>query len=154
MAQRQYGYFDERGVFVASQGRQQYNGGYNNSGNYNNNRNQGQPQKKHSGCRKGQDKKGNPYLIGWNASKTRGMISFIASPYSGTKEIKSKSGKTWQNWFVKITFKATGDIKNYSGMYNVSNNKLYIKDLNLVANPGAPNGGYFGKHISKRYNRR
>jgi hypothetical protein len=124
-------------------------GGYNGGNHQSNNR----VVKKHSGCRQGIDKKSNPYLIGWNASRRRGMISFIAAPFSGTKEVKSKSGKTWQNWFVKITFKDSGEVKNFSGLYNVSNHKLYIKELNLVANPSAPGGGYFGKHISKVYNR-
>jgi len=37
-----------------------------------------------------------------------------------------------------------------SGLLNLDNHKLYIKSFNLVANPKAPNGGYFGTHISKK----
>jgi hypothetical protein len=140
------GYLNDQGVFVAY--KNQYSGNQRTQGNYN--QNQNQPKKKHTGCKFGSTKDGVPYISAWNASKSRGMISMIASPYKGTKTKKSKTGKTWENWFVKITMKNTMDIKNFSGLYNVDNQKLYIKDLNMVANPKAPNGGYFGQHVSRR----
>jgi len=119
-------------------------GGYSRSGNTRSGR-------KHSGCRMTVVKDtGEQIVVGWNYSRSRGMISFIASPYKGTKTSTSRSGRDWENWFVKITNKRTMQITNHSGLWDCQRRRLLIKDLNMVANPGAPNGGYFGQHISKR----
>ncbi|MGC3977855.1 MAG: hypothetical protein QM751_06215 [Paludibacteraceae bacterium] len=81
------------------------------------------------------------------------MISLYARPYKGSKISESKSGKRWINLFVTLTNKTNGTITKTSGLYDFDRKRLYIKDFNLIANPYAPNGGYFGKHISKTYNR-
>jgi hypothetical protein len=128
-------------------------GGYQNDYSRGYDRGVGRQPKKRSGSKFMTDKSGNPCITGWNYSRSRGLISIIAGPYKGTKEVKSKSGKTWQNWFCKILFKDTGEIKKFSGLFNVGNSKLYIQELNMICNPKAPNGGYFGKHISRSYNR-
>ena len=81
------------------------------------------------------------------------MVKLYARPYKGTKIITSKSGKRWANLFVTLTNTNTLVKTNMSGLLNLDNKKLYISEMNLVANPKAPNGGYFGKQISKVYNR-
>jgi len=134
------------------------NNGYNNNNNgYNNNNNNNNGnapvKKKHSGCKKhtATDGKG-IFITGWNFSKDAGMVSFIAGPYKGTKRTISASGKHWENWFLKMTHKRTSTVTNHSAMYHVETGKLYLKELNKIANYKAKNGGYFGKHISKTYN--
>src|SRR5690606_7896498 len=93
-----------------------YNNGYNNRGNsgYGN---QQRPQKKRSGCKSGTDRNGKPYIQGWKYDKTNGLRKFYATPYSGTQEVTSKSGKVWQNWFVRVTMPDGSEIKT-SGMYD------------------------------------
>ncbi len=134
-------------------------GGYNNYGggrgynNYGGNRGNRSfnPGRKHSGCRLTVAKStGEQVLVGWNYSRGRGMISFIAASYSGTKTTTSGTGREWENWFVKITNKRTMQTTNHSGLWDLQRRRLLIKELNMVANPGAPNGGYFGSHIVKR----
>lgn len=125
---------------------QGYSRDYSGGGNY-----QRRPAKKHSGCgKKTIDAKTGVVLYGWRLAKGM-MYKMYATPYAGTKISTSKSGKQWANYFVRLINTSTGEIVKTSGLLNLSNHKLYIKELNLVANPSAPNGGYFGKHISKRY---
>lgn len=104
------------------------------------------PIKKHSGCKYSTAREsGKPIVYGWNYSKQRGLISFIASPYKGTKDHTSKSGKVWQNWVVKITNKRTLQETLTSGLFDKQTRKLILKQQGMVANPNARNGGYFGK---------
>ncbi len=126
---------------------QRSNNGSNNR-NSNNDSNNGE-QKKHSGCKMSLATKGShqgsQVLTGWKYSKRTGMISIIASPYSKTQEVISKSNRTWQNWMVKFTFKDTLQTKIYGGLFDVNNHKIIIKEIGWVLNPKAPNGGYVGK---------
>ncbi|MDB0615795.1 hypothetical protein PL372_09625 [Tenacibaculum dicentrarchi] len=62
---------------------------------------------------------------------------------------QSQSGKNWIGVMVVLSAPLNATVV-HTGMLNVDNNKVYIKDWNMVANPHAPNGGYFGKHISKK----
>ncbi|MGC3977843.1 MAG: hypothetical protein QM751_06155 [Paludibacteraceae bacterium] len=110
-----------------------------------------QPPKK-SGCRVIMKDKDTPIVTGWKTSKN-GMLSLYARPYKGTKLSTSKNGKEWLNLFVTVTNRRTMQKTNMSGLFNLANQKLYIKEYNLIANPRANRGGYFGKHISKTYNR-
>lgn len=112
-----------------------------------------QPIKKRSGCRIRVSKydKNQYFISGWKYSKNLGgIISFSAAPYSKTKTTTSETGKEWSNYLVKMTLPDMST-KLVSGLFDHDNHKLYIKDLNLIANPKANNGGYFGKHISKNY---
>lgn len=108
--------------------------------------------KKHSGCSIKQNEDGTYCVSGWKLADGC-MVKLYARPYKGTKVITSKSGKRWANLFVTLTNTNTLVKTNMSGLLNLDNKKLYIAELNLVANPKAPNGGYFGKQISKVYNR-
>ena len=129
----------------------------NNWGNSNNyGRNQGfsnrgfnRPQKKRSGAKSGTDKNGNPYISGWKYDKTNGLRSFFASPYSGTKETKSKSGKIWENWFVQIRV-PSGEVIKTSGLFDKMNNKLIVPQLGFVLNPRGGAGGYCGPYYYKK----
>jgi len=107
---------------------------------------------KKSGCRSKVVKtEGNGEYVcvyGWNVSKERGMISAVASPYKKAKVVESKSGKQWIAYVVKITNKRTLQTSFHNGMFDKSNNRVYIKDLNMVMSPSGGRGGYFGKHIS------
>ncbi|CAM1341489.1 hypothetical protein [Tenacibaculum amylolyticum] len=66
--------------------------------------------------------------------------------------VTSKSGKRWVN--VTLVFNAPmhNTVFVY-GMLNIDNHKVYVEDWNMMANPNAPNGGYFGKHISSNKKR-
>lgn len=114
-----------------------------------------QPQrqmKKRSGCRYTTGTDGAPIISAWRKNN-KGMYSLYARPYKGSKTITSKSGKEWINLFVTIVNKDTMQEIKTSGLLNLQNKKLYLKEFNLICNPSAPNGGYFGKHISRNYNR-
>ncbi|MEZ2445929.1 hypothetical protein AB6805_29645 [Chitinophaga sp. RCC_12] len=77
-------------------------------------------------------------LTGWNKSRTRGFITFIAIP----RKEKETSNANFEHWVVSVQF-STGK-KTFTGFYNVNRRLLTIPDLQMVANPNAPNGGYFG----------
>lgn len=116
----------------------------NNNRNNSNNRSSGGSEKKHSGCKAGFTKKGDPFTQGWNVSKRHGMMSFLAVPYKGSKLVTSKSGKRWLNVMVKVSpEKAQPFI--VSGMRNDDTGQVTIQELGMVMNPKAPNGGYCGK---------
>ena len=103
-----------------------------------------QPKKKRSGCKAKRDKNGNDCIIGWNKSRSRGFISFIAAPHKKKSKNKSPDSETWM---VKVTQGIT--IVWHVGFYNTETRKLTIPDLNMVANPNAANGGYFGTFLKK-----
>lgn len=111
-------------------------------------------QKKHSGSRLTMMDTKTPIISGWKASKSNGLTALYARPYKGSKVSESKTGKTWINLFVTLTNKRTNQVTKTSGMFCFETKKLYIKDFNLMANPKAPNGGYFGTHIRSNYNNR
>ena len=111
-----------------------------------------QAPKKRTGCSLKTMEDGSPIISGWRVSKGQ-MYSLYARPYKNTKKTKSKNGKEWMNLFVTIINKTTMQETSTSGMFDCDKKKLYIKDFNLIANPRAPRGGYFGKHISSNYNR-
>jgi len=106
--------------------------------NYNNNW-QRQPKKK-SGCRIGTDKKGRPCITGWNVSKNRGFVSFVAVP---CKDFKTKSPNS-DKWVVSAKFQ--DGVKTFTGFYNANSKKLTIPDLNMVANPSK---NYFGTFLKR-----
>lgn len=139
-----------------------YNRSYNNNGyNYNNgsgrsynnsyrsssNSYNHSPRKK-SGCKIGTDKNGGLYISAWRVNKT-GLYSLYARAYKKTRESVSDKGTHWLNLFVTITNKSTNTITNHSGMYDINRKRLYLKELNLICTTNGQ-GGYFGKHISKR----
>lgn len=93
---------------------------------------------KHSGCTAGTGKTGKPYIQGWRLVYGQ-MCKMIASP---AKEFKTKSENS-DRWIVNLVCGINKAV--YNGFYNVETKKLTIPDLGLVANPKAPNGGYFGK---------
>ena len=104
--------------------------------------------KKKSGCKstvisKGNNK-GNICITGWNVSKKRGFIRMAAFPKKDAKINKSKNGRRWMSYLVEIVFTDKMDKKLFNGLYDLDNNKLIIPDLQMVANPKAPRGGYFG----------
>ncbi|MCU4165219.1 hypothetical protein [Carboxylicivirga caseinilyticus] len=103
------------------------------------------PRKK-SGCKYNPNaKNGAPVITGWNKSRSRGFISFIASPHK--KKSKGKN-PNYETWMVKVT----SGIQTvwHVGQYNLTKGILTIPDLNMVANPKAPNGGFFGSFLKRR----
>ena len=107
---------------------------------------------KHSGCSSRMLDDGSIILWGWRLVDGA-MVKMYARPYKKSQLRTSKTGKDWVNLFVTLTNTKTMQVTKTGGLVNMANHKLYINELNLVANPKAPNGGYFGKHISKTYNR-
>jgi hypothetical protein len=134
----------------------QKNTNFNSQGNWNNNgfrgnsQNQASQPKKHSGCTVTKTEKGDFLVSGWKLSKGQ-MISLYARPYKNTHITTSKEGKKWQNLFVTLVNKTTLQETKTSGLFDMDSKKLYIKSLNLIANPKGGRGGYFGKHISSNY---
>lgn len=79
-------------------------------------------------------------MTGWNYSKTRGMISFIASCKKGDKA-KTKN-KNFENWTVKVSYSDGRKPEFFLGWYNLATGRLHIQDLQMIANPQK---NYFGK---------
>jgi len=108
---------------------------------------------KKSGCkmhmRNNQDGSVQMFLTAWKVDKTNGMINMIASPrVQGGSETRNPN----QSRFTcKITFvNSMRKPELFTGFYNHSTKKLTIPDLQLVANPNAPNGGYFGRNYKRK----
>lgn len=80
---------------------------------------------------------GKACIVGWKASR-QGIISIVAQPT--TKGMVSEQS---EHWVVKVK---VGYANPYltTGFYNVNSRRLVIPDMGFVANPSAPNGGYFG----------
>lgn len=124
------------------------NGSFNsNKGNY---RSQGQ-KKKHSGCKRIVGKNGVEYITGWNFSKSKGMMSFIAGFRHNFKsgqspQWQSRSGVVYDKMVATITL---GPVKHtVSCLYDPIKKKLRFPN-SWVASLNAPNGGFWGQ-ISKR----
>ncbi len=123
------------------------NRNYNGGGRRNNNRRppkytkNGHPAK--SQCRMKPDKTGRPCITGWNVSKERGFITMVSVP---CKDFKTKS-KNSDKWVASVKF-ADGK-KTFTAFYNTMTKKLTIPDLDMVANPNAQNGGYFGTYVKR-----
>jgi hypothetical protein len=104
--------------------------------------------KKHSGCKQVVMQRGGnsgeTCLVVWNFSKRRGMISGIITPYKGTKTSTSKNGRVWENWFCTLDYKDSGQQRKCSALVDPSTGKAIVKELGMIANPRAKNGGYFG----------
>lgn len=67
-----------------------------------------------------------------------GLWKLYARPYKGTNESTSKNGNKFLNLFVTLTNTTTFEERKTSGLLNLTNKKLIMKDLNLL---GTPNGG-------------
>ncbi len=109
--------------------------------------------KKRSGCRIVMKDKNTPILFGWRKKYKGAFFTFYARPYEKSKITTSKTGKTWINLFVTITNRNTFEVVKTSGLFCFETQRMYLKELNIIANPKANDGGYFGKHISKNYKR-
>lgn len=123
----------------------------NNSGN-NNSRNNGGNYTKHSGCGMKLGSNNKTTIYGWNASKSRGLLKFVGQP-TGKVVGEAKGSQNDVNesklmYICNLTFLRNGEQRTVNGVYNTQTGKLYIPALGMVANPKAPNGGYFG--ISKK----
>jgi hypothetical protein len=114
----------------------------NSSGGYKDDRRE---QKKHTGAKSGFDKNGNPYTTGWNYSRANGLVTFLATPYGKSKEVESRSGRSWLNVMVKVSRKMQKDFI-VSGMMDLRSGMVTIQELGIVMNPKAKNGGYCGKY--------
>lgn len=110
-------------------------------------------QKKHSGCKKitsyvdkkTAEVKPAQMIQAWNYSVSRGMMTMIASPRKKGAATKNPNQKMFT---CKVFFKRTLETKYYLGFYNETTGKLTIPDLQMVANPKAKNGGYFGTFVN------
>jgi hypothetical protein len=134
-------YSNNRYDYNENRGSNSFNNG---RGNYSNNRsNNNDKPKKHSGCDSklctvrstGEQKL---CIFGWNYSRRNGMVKFIASFHKLTKN------DNWASWTVKVKYQGR-KAELMLGLYDKRSGKLIIPDLEMVANPKAPNGGYFGR---------
>jgi hypothetical protein len=117
----------------------------NNNGGYNRNYSKSDKPLKKSGCKAGTNKNGNLYVSGWNKSRSRGYITFIAFPYHSTSVYTSGTGKEWENWMIKITAGVDTILKPC--LYERSTGRVICKELGLVANPKT---NYFGTMFRKK----
>lgn len=103
--------------------------------------------KKHSGCKTGVLRNGNfagqQYVQGWNYTKRFGLRSFLAVPYSKSKEVESSNRKIWKNVMVKVSQQGVKDFI-VGGMLEVITGRVTISELGIIMNPKAPNKGYCG----------
>lgn len=104
---------------------------------------QGRPLYKKSGCVTGFDKNKKVFTRGWKATKTNGLTSFFCSSTKYSKEVVSEATKT--PWLTGISVKVSNR-KNFTeslhwGIMNIQNGKVICKELGIVLNPKAPNGG-------------
>lgn len=106
--------------------------------------------KKRSGARFSVNRKtSEQVVVGWNASRKRGLLSVLITTSKFTEEFKGKkSGKMYTRLMAVLTNKTTGEQMVKNAYKSHANGKYYIPSLQMVVNPLAPNGGYFGQ--SKR----
>jgi hypothetical protein len=118
----------------------------NNGGGGNSNRNNdSNDRKKSTGCKSGiGPKSGLPWVSGWNLQTRRGMLSFIAGPYGKTSVHTSNNGRDWENWVAEFSINGFPQPGVMPCLYESATGKIIFKKLQMVANPKAPNGGYFG----------
>lgn len=105
---------------------------------------------KRSGAKFG-EKDGVMYVNAWKRNK-RGFFTLFAWPYKTSKIKESEKGKEWISLFVTITNRDTMQISYTTGLYDIQRKRLYLKDLNQIVTRNG-DGGYWGKHISRSYNR-
>ncbi|MHA7109358.1 hypothetical protein ACRTDU_04480 [Sunxiuqinia elliptica] len=131
------------GEYYESRGRQSYSNNYQ--------RNDNRAPRKKSGCSETVGRTKKTVISGWRKS-ARQFMTFVATQNNGDNAhakggavITNKKGQEYTRWTAKLTNKTIGTVSTVSCLYNHATGKLYFPDLNLVANPKAPNGGYWGK---------
>ncbi|MFW6015808.1 MAG: hypothetical protein ACOCRK_05175 [bacterium] len=115
----------------------------------NQNQNQNSQYKKKSGCKTSKiengKNKGHISIHGWNKSKSRGFITFSAFPKKGAKKYPNENKtRYWMPYLVEVKFHNTMETRLMNGLFDTTTYKLIIDEFQMVANPKAPNGGYFG----------
>lgn len=109
-------------------------------------RNNNNKETKKSGCKyTSKDKTGNgmPAISGWNVSKERGFVSFVAMPYKNYND--DTKNKNYKSWVATVTVRRTFRQEKVKCLFNVEKKMLLFPDFGMVASPNSPNGGYFGK---------
>jgi hypothetical protein len=103
------------------------------------------------------------YIKGWNASKSRGFVTLIASPLSkdGAKKIAkqfgykdydtdvraTKSGKVYERWVCKLQNKTHWNTTTVRGFFHRATGKMYMPGVGLMV---STKGNYFGKIPKKK----
>jgi len=107
---------------------------------------------KKSGCkahfRNESDGSVNMFLTAWKVDKTNGLVNMIASERKAGGETKNPNQLRFTCKFTFVNSMRKPEL--FTGFYNMTTKKLTIPELNLVANPNAPNGGYFGRFFKKK----
>lgn len=103
--------------------------------------------KKHTGAKLTLGKDREEYISAWNFQKRRGMLTAFIAPYYATGDIHVDK-KTESNEYIvmmcKLHYKDSGIEKHFPVLMNIKTHKVVLKDLGMVINPNAKNGGYFG----------
>lgn len=108
------------------------------------------PGKKRSGCKAYDSYKSRegelvqrPMILAWRIDKNFGFQKLRAFLSKNDGMPKNEAnGDRYRNMVVTLTSKAGVSVIN--GVFDDKYQKLKLIDLELVANPNAPNGGYFG----------
>lgn len=105
---------------------------------------------KFTGCKITMGKNDKPVMTGWN--KRRGQfMTFVATlnklKFASKKdgsEITNKKGEVYTRWTATVINHKTMTESLVSCLYNTVTGKLYMPTFNMVANPKARRGGYWG----------
>lgn len=103
------------------------------------------PQKKHSGAKEGQTKKGKLYVYAWNYSRDRGLIKIKAFENKKTTFSTSERGNEFATLMFEIFYTKTGNKLLEIAPYNLTTGKVFLEQLGIVISTKAPNGGYCGR---------
>ncbi len=131
----QGGYSQNGGTFNNQGQGGNFNGYGNNQG--------GKPPKK-SGCKTGMMSDGKRrWVSGWKGFG-RDHVSFIANPGKNGGECKGENGDRWVSMIADF-HDSTGRTWTENCLWDLDKKRLKFTGAGMVANPNAPNGGYFGK---------
>ena len=121
--------------------------------NYGKRRNQGQP-KKSSGCKIKIDSDGNCFVNAWKKNRRNGDFFTLSVHYFKRSKFKVRTSKSGKQWVFVIGNICKNGIENIpiAGLLDITGKRCYFKESNTIATTGGA-GGYWGKHISKTYNR-
>lgn len=124
---------------------------YNNE--YRGNSSNGGEVKKHSGCKLVLISKGSfknkTAVVGWRYVKRTGLIKYSAWPYGKTKERKSKTGKRWMSYILKIQL-PSGETLIRPCLFSPEDGRVFSQSAEIRMNPKGGYGGYVGPLVASK----
>lgn len=87
-----------------------------------------------NGCKSGTNKKGNPWIAGWNKSKDRGFVKATVNIYSGSHIVTSGTGKQHQVMMAEIQYVDSGMVDHYPVTYCITTGKCLLEKHGWLLN--------------------